>query len=138
MSISACANPEAVWTGLDALVAAGRLFTVRIVFEELKRNDEDCYDRLHQHYGAIVVADTDLWSMVGDLAFRHQRMAKPHAARDKADAWVIVLAIERGLTVVCEERNQGARRERSMSYVCEREGIPCLDLEGLIESESLA
>ena len=72
MGIEACADPVGAWASLDALVGANRLFTVRIVFAELRRNDQDCYERLHQHYGTIVVPDTELWG-----SCRPSRIAPP-------------------------------------------------------------
>ena len=135
MRIADCANPDPVWSGIDELATSERLFTVRIVFDELSRNDKPCYDRLHRHYGAIVVPDTELWATVGPIAYRHQRMSKPFASRDKADASIVALAVVHGLTVVCEERNDGPTRERSMAYVCELEGVPCISLADLIANE---
>ena len=96
MGIEACADPVGAWARLDALDGANRLCTVRFVFDELQRNDQDCYERLHQHYRTIVVPDTELWALVGQVALRHPAMAKPFASRDKADAWIVALAMDRG------------------------------------------
>lgn len=137
MGIEGCTDPADVWAGLDALVAAGRLFTVKVVFDELRRNDPSCHDQLHRHYSKIVVPDTELWALVGPLAMRYPEMSKPFSFRDRADAWILALAQLKGLTVVCEERNDGPRRPRSMSYVCEQEGIPCINLDGLVQDERL-
>jgi hypothetical protein len=126
-----------VWMGVFRLIDSGRLKTVRLVFdEELPRHDNLAYETLKPHRGKMVVPDGDIAAFVGGIQVQFPSMAKPFSLPEKADPWVLALALSEGYTVVTDETL--LRRPRSkIPYACNQLAIPWTNLEGMLKAEGI-
>jgi hypothetical protein len=86
------AEQEDIWLLLDGLAGTGRLKTVRLVLDEVKRNNADVYKRLSPWRRRLVVQDRELITAVGPIIRQFPRMSRPWSTHSKADPWLIALA----------------------------------------------
>ncbi len=125
------AEQDEIWALLERLVDAQRLKTVRLVVEEVRRNDDITFRRLVSVRQRIVVADAELTSSVGPIVQRFPRMSRPWSTRDKADPWLVALAQAQSLTVVTEE----ADRPGKIPHACRQLGVGCCTLAKMVAVE---
>jgi hypothetical protein len=124
---------EMIWVGIIGLISTGRLKSVAIVLDELKRNDPSAFAQLQPHRRALVVPVTPLFQAAGTVSRECQPVARPRGLKDRADPWVIALAMVRDLTVVCDEGKAATK----MPACCQHLGVKCINLAGLIAAEGL-
>ena len=130
---------DRIWTGLFELAEQGRLVTAKYVLRETKKWNGDAYEKLVDLPTLAVVPDTDpnIMPLAGLMTLRYPRMAKPWSKRDVADPWVVAVGLARSLTVVCDERIDAPPQQQRMPYVCEQEGVRCINSGQLIRDECM-
>lgn len=120
---------EAVWQRVIELATGGRIKTVRLVMEELRRNDADAYGRLAPLRRILVVVDDELIGAAGRITRQFPRMARPWSPREKADQWVVALGEVRGMTVV----NQEGKAPGKIPATCRALELDCIRLDQMLE-----
>jgi len=102
--------------------------TVRLVMDELKRNDPDAYARLAPLRRVMLVPDAELARAAGRITRQFPKMARPYSTREKADQWVVALAETIGLTVVTQEGNAPGK----IPAACKVLEIDCIRLDEML------
>lgn len=130
-----------IWTGLDAMVHEGTLISTREVWTELKgqnvsehvlewakRNREifSMPDQSEMMFVATIFKVPHFQSLIGE----QQRLK----GMPVADPFVIACAKIRNGTVVTEE--QFKTNAAKIPNVCRHFSVPCIDLEGFMQSQS--
>lgn len=137
MRISMLERSEAIWDRIVELSMQGQLWTVKYVLVEAKRIDQDLYGRLQRIPKAAIVPDTavDVMPLAGLITHLYPKMSRPWSKRDVADPWVVALAKARSLIVVSDEPAGRSPRRQRIPYVCEQEGVRCINSGRFIEQE---
>lgn len=100
--------------------------------DELKNVDPATYARLNVYRSQFVTRiSPDRLTEAGRINETYRKMSRPWHSNDSADPWLVGSARLEGYTIVTDELPKGGR----MPTVCEKEGIPWMDLEGLVEAE---
>ncbi|MCK4599646.1 DUF4411 family protein [Candidatus Bipolaricaulota bacterium] len=132
-----------LWENFDALVLEHRLISVREVKNELAGHGNRLSGWVKNHHGFFLTPSIDELSFVTEIfKVPHFQMLirKKQRLQGKpvADPFVIAKAralegsLEGGCVVTQEVKKQNAA---SIPNVCERFGIPCLNLEAFMENE---
>ena len=131
---------DRIWTNLGGLMDDGRATTVDVVFDELKRNAPECFDRVQARRAApFMVRKRQL--MVVECAPVLQRVLNDFPSmsgvgqpRDKADAWLVTLAATRGHVMVTQESRD---HDQKIPAACRVLDVECIDLLELVIREGL-
>lgn len=134
-----------VWSLLDRLADDARLQAPHLVFVEITRSDDHIARWAKAHPAVFRPKGEHAARVVEILKTPGQQLVKASAPRgaEEADPWVIALAEAINATqpqlfgrdegvVVTEERKAGG-----ISDVCEKLGITCVDVVGMLQAEGL-
>ena len=127
-------RPDAnlAWDTIIRLIEEGRLKIVEQAMNEIQNVDPEAYERLRPYRRALMERITpDLLAEAGRISDRYRRMSRPYHQNDTADPWLVAAGTTKGYTVVTDER----KRRQRIPVVCEREGVPCINLDELLEAE---
>lgn len=135
--------PTDVFAGLsaqiDALIAAGRFFTVALVGEEVGVVGTAALVQWMRDRKDIVVPTSEVLGEALSIQGQFTGLRDPKAEYEEADAYVIALAKVRGGIVVTQETPAAEKRNPKRSHfipdVCRELGIPCISLLGLMRRE---
>ena len=127
-----------LWMQFDALVADGRVTSTREVRRELDRYSHGHEQWIDDHWYIFTTPTAAEGRIIREIyAVRHFQhnveQKKIQAGGLNADPFVVAKAhVSGGIVVTLEEgRPDGAR----IPNICERFGVPCLNLEGFMERE---
>lgn len=95
----------AIWDLMGELIDAGRAVTPREVHDELKRGSDDCAEWCAKQPSFIVDVSPRTLSHVSSIASSYPDWVQ--GTKNGADPFVVAHAIERGATVVTNERLYG-------------------------------
>ena len=126
-----------LWDAVDQLISDGRLYASEEVWEEIKKRDEVVKAWADPRRDEFIVPTTaSLAKGVQNILDKFPRLAMSGGRRDRADPWVIAVAIERGGIVVTGEVGNGSPSKPKIPYVCEQLGVRCIRFTDLIAEES--
>jgi hypothetical protein len=121
---------------IEALIAAERLRSPKVVLDELTRIDDDCCKWAKAQNKLFLEESVEVQRVVRGLMATHQNPAKPHKGISGADPFVIALAKVTGphCAVVADE-HPGSLENRKIPFVCRVESVPCITFQQLMLSE---
>ena len=141
------ATHQEILTGLDVLVGSNRLFTVRVVVDEvtnnINRTNLSLETWLKLNFAKIVVPEDDQLLLATLQVVRaHSDLIDENSSRLQADPFLVGAARFRDLVVVTDELPRHLRRQRGRNIlhipdVCERLGIKWLSLAQMLRIESI-
>lgn len=121
---------------IEALIAADRLRSPKVVLDELSRIDDDCCKWAKAQTKLFLEESVEVQHVVRQLMATHQNPAKPHKGISGADPFVIALAKVTGphCAVVADE-HPGSLENRKIPFVCKAEGVLCITFQRLMLDE---
>ena len=129
-----------VWTTLEDLIKAKRLFAPHEVFRELQKGDDDIFKWAKAQSGLFIDLDTAQGTLLSEILGRYPAMGAPMKTGPHADPLVIALARTRlnsggdGCHVVTEEKLKGPGSVK-IPNVCDDFKVPCVNLVGVFRLE---
>ena len=126
-----------LWGRIDGLIDEGRLVASIEVFEELARKDDEICAWAKDRKAALFrEIDDDVQGAVVHVMARYPKLVDTGKGKSGGDPFVIAQAMagDPVLTVVTQESGGSADRPR-IPYVCQSEGVPCIDLLAMIDAE---
>jgi hypothetical protein len=123
-----------VWSGLEALIEAGRLVASEMVREEIEVKSDGLFAWSKAHGNLFVPVDEAQDEEVRAVVRAYRRLVEERKGRNRADPFVIALAKLRGIVCVTEEQF-GDETNVRIPFVCARLGVECTDLVGLMTRE---
>ena len=129
-----------LWEKFDVLVSAGKLLSVREVFNEIGSKEDSLANWAKQNTNILFLeSTTEELKFVSEIfQVRHfQAMIRKQErlkGKPVADPFVIARAKISGACVVTQEKN--TEKASKIPNVCEYFKIPCINLEGFMEKEN--
>lgn len=117
------------WADLKSLIASGDVIAPIIVRDEIGQGEEELFKWVKGQEGLFINPTADEVETCIYIVNRYKNLSSNTKSREFADPWVIAIARVRGLTVITEEDEKLNR----MPDVCEKEGVPCMNMAELIE-----
>jgi Domain of unknown function (DUF4411) len=127
-----------LWSRVDELITAGRFLLSEEVWGEVQTKDAAARDWCDKHKKEQLVVPTDasVARAVVDVNRASPRLVMNLKGRNRADPFVVAVALVRGCTVVTGEANSGTPERPRIPYVCGLLKIECIRLLDLINRES--
>lgn len=126
-----------LWARIDELIDAGRLVASIEVFSEIeKKDDELCAWAKDRKAALFRDIDDDVQEAVVHVMATYPKLVDTAKGRSGGDPFVIALAlaVDPVLTVLTQELG-GTLDKPKIPFVCQSEGVPCMNLLALIEAE---
>jgi len=126
------ADSKEIWLGVTNAIIAGKVRTIRQVWDELESHFPDIANRLKGYKRQFVLPDDQTYSAgvvaeVRVLNQNHGRLWNPVGGRNPADPLLIAVAKDLNIIVVTDEKRQGAGFQRRIPYVCTQRNVGCTD-----------
>jgi uncharacterized protein DUF4411 len=122
-----------LWDEIDELVTAGEIIAPEEVYVELAKRDDDLHAWVKSRKMMLRPPEKPIQDASAILLSKYPRLVDTLKNRSQADPFVIATAQLAKATVVTGESFGTSLRPR-IPFVCQREGIPCINfLEMLIE-----
>lgn len=117
----------ALWARVDDLISEGRFLLSEEVWEEIKSKDAVVRAWCEPRKDSIVIAtDASITTEVQHILTTHDRLVMNLKNRNRADPFVIALAVLRNGTVVTGEGSDGTANRPKIPFVCQQTGISCI------------
>ena len=126
-----------LWARLDELIESGRLLASIEVFNELEKKDDEIYAWAKERKESLFrEIDDDVQGAIVHIMAQYPKLVDTGKGKSGGDPFVIAqaLAADPFFTVVTQEQGGSADKPR-IPFVCQSEGVPCIDLLALIEAE---
>jgi predicted nucleic acid-binding protein len=117
-----------LWEKLESLIEEGVLVAPTEVKDELQKTDDDLAKWAREHKALFVKMDAALQARVKEVLREHPGLVDASKTIPDADPFVIALALERNLAVVCQEKRNPMPPPRKIPDVCGRVGVECVEL----------
>lgn len=116
-------DSEKIWGALGVAIEAGRVKTVRQVFDELESKFPEIYARLKKFKRQMQISDADLYATVAvdevrQIRRNHPSLYKPLGGGNPADPFLIAAAKAMGAIVATDEKSKGPGYQSKIPYVC--------------------
>jgi len=120
------------WIILNQIGAQGRIFISEMVFDEIKKSEDDLYKWLKDSRIPIKKIDESVSKYLQDIYSKndiHKYLVDNTKQRSLADPWVIAHAINEQATVVTKEEKVTAVNSRRIKIpdVCNNMGVRCIN-----------
>ena len=124
-----------LWEQIDGLIDEKRFFASEEVFEELKARDDDVKNWVGDRSERFLVAtDDSVAAAVKEILAQFPRLVGELKGRNRADAFVIAVARQKGAAVVTGERGGTVERPK-IPYVCGQLDVECITFLAVVTSE---
>ena len=126
-----------LWARINALIDEGRLVASIEVFNELEKKDDELRAWAKDRKAALFrEIDDDVQGAVVHVMAAYPKLVDTGKGKSGGDPFVIAQALagDPVLTVVTQEQGGSADKPR-IPFVCQAEGVPCINLLALIEAE---
>jgi hypothetical protein len=125
-----------LWARIDAAIASGQLVSPHEVLVELDNGNDAIAPILKAKAGLFAPLDTALQAEVTSVLARCPTLVDAGATRDKADPYVVALAVLRSATVVTGEKPAKPNAARmKIPDACAASGVTALDLFAFLRAE---
>jgi len=126
-----------LWSEIDELIASERLIVSIEVYNEIKKKDDEMYAWIKERKEAMCRdIDDAVQAQVIRLMRTYPRLVDTKKGKSGGDPFVIghALASNPYFVVVSEEKG-GSENSPKIPFVCEQEGLRCINILTLIEEE---
>lgn len=126
-----------LWARVDDLIAEGRIVASIEVYNELEKKDDEIFAWAKERKDALFrEIDDDVQGAVVHVMATYPKLVDTGKGKSGGDPFVIAQALagDPTLTVVSQEKGGTADKPR-IPFVCQAEGIRCIDFLELIEVE---
>jgi hypothetical protein len=126
----------AVRNRIDGIIAEGRFLISDEVWEEIQKRDAVVKAWCQPRLAAIVAAtDRRIATAVQQILTKYPRLTMSMKGRNRADPFVIAVAMVHKAVVVTGEANTGTEARPRIPYVCSELTVPCTSFLELIRTE---
>ena len=120
------------WKILNEIGAQGRIFISEVVFDEIKKSEDDLFKWLKDSNISVKKIDESVSKCLQDIYSKneiHKYLVDNTKLRSLADPWIIAHAINERATVVTKEEKVTALNSRRIKIpnVCDNMGIRCIN-----------
>jgi predicted nucleic acid-binding protein len=122
-----------LWTQLDEMIAAGRLFSSVMVLDECSRRSPELHAWLKDRPDMFFVPEAAIQLRVDYIVNTYTGLVMQGKEKFAADPFVIATAEVHRLTVVTEET--GPDSLRKIPGVCRDLSVQCINLTALFDAE---
>jgi len=122
-----------LWTELDGLIEARRLYSSALVLDECSRRSPELHHWLRGRASMFLPADEAVQKRVAHIVNSYTGLVAQGKEKFAADPFLIATAEVNGHTVVSEEA--GPDSLRKIPGVCRAEKVPCINLMELFDAE---
>ena len=121
-----------VWRAITNGIVAGRVRTIRHVWDELSSRWPDIAKRLEGYRKEFVLPDDQTYTagVVSEVRFlnsNHNKLWNPIGGRNPADPILIGVAKDQSVVVVTDEKRKGPGFQRRIPFVCAQRNVGCTD-----------
>lgn len=129
-------NFPALWRKIDELVIDARFLISEEVWEEIKQKDEIVKVWAEPRLKDIMVeTDSAIARETKILLKKFPRLVMNLKGRNRADPFVISMALVRSATVVTGEGSDGTEKRPKIPFVCKSRKVVCIRFLDLIKAE---
>ena len=124
-----------LWDNLGNTFKNGTLVSSRMVFDEIKKGDDDLVKWIKPHEKSFLAVDDQQLIEVAKIMNTYKGLVDSKATRDSADPYLIALAKVKNLVVVTEEEKMNLQpnsKKTKIPNVCESEGVRCIRIIDMI------
>jgi len=107
-----------------------------MVYVELNERDDEISKYVKQKRDIFVPPNKTQQNQVTLIQSRFPSFVLPNAPKNRADPFVIALAIDKKLNVVTMEKGGGPSNVK-IPYVCQEFGVPCMHLFDFLRAENI-
>lgn len=123
---------DEIWLNVTNAIVAGRLRTVRQVWDELESRFPDIAERLKGYKKQFVLSDAVTYAggVVAEVRYlnqHHRNLWNPIGGRNPADPILIAVAKNLDVIVVTDEKRKGPRFQRRIPHICAQRNVGCTD-----------
>jgi hypothetical protein len=128
---------SALWAKIDELIEQGRLVASIEVLHELEKKDDDVFAWAKERKATLFrEIDEDVQGAVVFLMQTYPKLVDTGKGKSGGDPFVIAQAMAANPRHVVVTQEAGGSNERpKIPFVCQAEGVECIDLLSLIEAE---
>jgi hypothetical protein len=117
------------WTGIEGLIAHGKMAAIDEVLRELEKKDDDVHGWAKRQSGLFVPVDAEIQGAVKTVVGRFPALVDTKRSRSTADPFVIALALVNKCAVVTGERPNGVGSKKPrIPDVCHGLKVKCLTM----------
>jgi hypothetical protein len=130
----------ALWAKIEGLIHEGRLVASIEVFHELEKKDDELFEWAKAHKEALFRdIDDDVQAAVVHVMQTYPKLVDTGKGKSGGDPFVIAQALVGNppLVVITQEAG-GSQGKPKIPFVCQAEGLTCIDLLAMIEAEDWA
>lgn len=125
-----------LWENFESLVVRGELIAPEEVREEIKVKEDGLTAWTKRNPTLFYALDKELMLETRRLLRSFPKLVGAGNGRNRADPFVIGLAIIKGSTVVCNEKISGNPEKPKMPDVCDANGVRCITILDLIREQN--
>lgn len=127
-----------LWQRIDALIEGGRIFSCAEVYRELtarlNEEDEACqWAKKNRTIFLPLVSEVQL--ACREILKHFPKMFDHRTGKSAADPWVVATAKVKSLCVITQEKRSTSPGGYKLPDICERIGVECLNIQGLMRKE---
>jgi Domain of unknown function (DUF4411) len=123
-----------LWEKLHEMIQTGELIAPEEVYNELEHKEDSLFAWVKDREGMFVQLDDELQGITADVLRKHPKLVGELKDRNRADPFVISLALKRGAIVITAEK-PGSENKPRIPWVCARFGIKSMGLLELIREK---
>jgi hypothetical protein len=121
-----------IWRAITNGIVAGKVRTIRQVWEELESRFGDIAIRLKGYKREFVLPDDKTYTAgvvaeVRILNQNHRKLWNPIGGRNPADPFLIGVAKDLNVVVVTDEKRRGPGYQRRIPFVCTQRNVGCTE-----------
>jgi predicted nucleic acid-binding protein len=125
----------ALWTSLEAMIEDGELIAPEEVLHEIEKKEDALHKWAKTHEELFHPLDERMQRTTARILTQFPRLVDSEKERNRADPFVIALAMIRNCPVVTGEKNNGTPDRPKIPIVCDHFGVRYINLLGLIREK---
>lgn len=125
-------DSKEIWLTVTNGIVAGKVRTIRQVWDELESRFPDIAQRLKGYKKQFILTDDQTYSQgvvdeIRALNQSHRNLWNPVGGRNPADPFLIAVAKDLNILVVTDEKRQGPGFQRRIPHICTQRNVGCTD-----------
>ncbi len=124
-----------LWASMETLCTAGSLRSSDEVLAELRKKDDDLYRWARERKELWVPSDASIQQRVTEVVGRFKNWVNPLTGKNRADPFVLAVALQLGASVVTQENPTGRPGGPKLPDVCQAYGLRAMKLLDMITEQ---